>query len=74
MRDGHSPRKTTPRAGRQAALVLGKLEPLASNQRAYDRLLHVMKHDEDADVRDAAYGALVRLARARELGDGGQAR
>ncbi len=47
----------------QAALVLGKLEPIDYEPRVYDKLLHVMHHDEDDDVRDAAYGTLVRLAR-----------
>ena len=53
---------------KQAALVLSKLEPLDDNQRAYDKLLDVLHGDEDPDVRDAAYEALVRLARAREQG------
>ena len=47
---------------KQAALVLGKLEPLEENQRVYDRLLRVFKEDEEPKVRDAAYNALVRLA------------
>jgi hypothetical protein len=51
---------------KQAALVLGKLEPLEENQRVYDRLLHVLKEDKDPDVRDAAYNALVRLAGVRD--------
>jgi HEAT repeat protein len=51
---------------RQAALVLSKLEPIAYDERAFSKLLHVLESDEDHDVRDAAYGALVRLARARE--------
>ena len=52
---------------KQAALVLGALEPLTSNRRAYSKLLHVMKHDDAAEVRDVAYQGLVRLALAREL-------
>jgi hypothetical protein len=51
---------------KQAALVLGKLEPLEHNERVYSRLLRVMKEDENAGVRDAAYNALVRLAGARD--------
>lgn len=50
----------------QAALILGKLEPLEHNQRVYDRLLRVMKEDEGPEVRDAAYNALVRLAGVRD--------
>jgi hypothetical protein len=42
------------------------LEPLEENQRVYDRLLRVLKEDEDADVRDAAYNALIRLAGVRD--------
>ncbi len=53
---------------KQAALVLSTLEPLHDNQRAYNKLLGVLHGDEDSDVRDAAYGALVRLARVREQG------
>lgn len=51
---------------KQAALVLAKLEPVRYDARVYDKLLEVMKQDEDADVRDAAYDALVRLARIRD--------
>ena len=51
---------------KQSALILGTLEPLEHNQRVYDRLLRVMREDEDSDVRDAAYNALVRLAGVRD--------
>ncbi len=51
---------------KQAALVLGKLEPPRYQRSVYDKLLAVMRQDQDADVRDAAYGALVRLARVRD--------
>ena len=51
---------------RQAAPVLGKLEPVSYDARIYDKLLQVLGNDEDADVRDAAYSTLVRLARMRE--------
>lgn len=54
---------------KQAALILGKLEPLHYDQRVHDKLLEVMKQDEEAEVRDAAYGALVRLAGQR-MGSG----
>ena len=50
----------------QAALVLGKLEPLFFHERVYDKLLQVMERDQYLSVKDAAYGALVRLARVRE--------
>ncbi len=66
---GTEPWEGLPRAGeirKQAALVLGKLEPLEHNERVYNRLLRVVKEDEDAWVRDAAYNALVRLAGARD--------
>lgn len=59
LRDSHEVRM-------QAALVLGKLEPLFYDKLVYERLLHVMEQDEVGEVRDAAYGALVRLARVRE--------
>jgi HEAT repeat protein len=51
---------------KQAALILGKLEPLEHNQRVYDRLFRVLKEDEEPEVRDAAYNALVRLAGVRD--------
>jgi hypothetical protein len=47
---------------KQAAMILGKLEPLFFDQRVYDKLRAIMHGDEDADVHDAAYSALVRLA------------
>lgn len=50
---------------KQAVLV--KLEPVHYHERVYDKLLHLMKNDENPNVRDASYGALVRLARVREL-------
>jgi diadenosine tetraphosphatase ApaH/serine/threonine PP2A family protein phosphatase len=53
-------------ARKQAALVLSKLEPVRYDARVYEKLLSVMKDDQDDDVRDAAYGALVRLAGAKE--------
>ena len=68
---GTQPWEYLPQSGeirQQAALVLGKLEPIRYDDRVYQKLLSVMKKDSDARVRDAAYGALVRLARAREEG------
>jgi hypothetical protein len=50
----------------QAALVLGKLEPLVYEERVYGKLVQVMEEDQYFSVIDAAYGALVRLARVRE--------
>jgi hypothetical protein len=50
----------------QAALVLGKLEPVCYDERVYEKLLQVMENDRYVDVRGAAYGALVRLARIRD--------
>jgi hypothetical protein len=50
----------------QAALVLGKLEPVFFEARIFNKLLGVVENDEDGNVRDAAYGTLVRLARVRE--------
>jgi hypothetical protein len=50
----------------EAALLLGKLEPVYYDDRVYTRLLDVMKTDSNSKVRDAAYGALLRLALARE--------
>jgi NACHT domain/HEAT repeats len=59
----------SPAVRRQAALVLGKLEPVSYEPRIWDKLLHVLRHDKDASVRDAAYGTLVRLARFRDRQD-----
>jgi len=50
----------------QAALVLGKLEPVLFHERVYDKLLHVLRNDKDSYVRDAAYGTLVRLSHIRD--------
>jgi HEAT repeat protein len=51
---------------RQAALVLSKLEPVYWDERVNEKLLQVMENDAELEVRDAAYGALVRLARIRD--------
>jgi hypothetical protein len=50
----------------QAALVLSKLEPVYWDERVNEKLLQVMENDAELEVRDAAYGALVRLARIRD--------
>jgi len=51
---------------KQAALILGQLEPIYRNRKIFDRLARLMQEDQDAEVRDAAYGALMRLAAAPE--------
>ena len=51
---------------KQAALILGQLEPIYRNRQIFDRLDRLMREDKDAEVRDAAYGALMRLAAAPE--------
>ena len=42
------------------------MEPLYRDERIFARLVRVLQDDADADVRDAAYGALLRLAAAPE--------
>jgi hypothetical protein len=51
---------------KRAALVLGRLEPLFYDEQVYYKVLRLMEEDVVADVRDAAYGALVRLAHVRD--------
>jgi HEAT repeat protein len=51
---------------KQAALILGKLEPTHFDSRVYDRLRDVLYNDGDVEVRNAAYATLVRLAGIRE--------
>ncbi len=57
-----------PRLGRkvrrQATQILGQLDPLHHEPRIFERLARVLAEDEDEAVRDAAYGALLRLAAA----------
>jgi hypothetical protein len=50
----------------QAAMILGRLDPIYRDKAIFARLVQVMNEDKDADVRDAAYGALLRLAAAPE--------
>lgn len=49
-----------------AALILGRLEPLYRDPAVFQRLARVLDEDKDEEVRDAAYGALLRLAAAPE--------
>jgi HEAT repeat protein len=49
----------------RAATILGRLDPLHPDPVAFARLAQVLVEDEDENVRDAAYGALLRLAAAR---------
>ncbi|MBX3051073.1 MAG: hypothetical protein KF753_06355, partial [Caldilineaceae bacterium] len=53
-----------PTIRRQAAAILGRLDPLHPHPAAFARLAQVLTEDSDEDVRDAAYGALLRLAAA----------
>ena len=46
--------------------MLSKLEPLHYNKQVDQKLEHAMFNDEDSEMRDAAYDALVRLARVKE--------
>jgi len=60
-----------PREGAQvrqtAARILGQLDPLYRDDTIFARLARVLEEDEDENVRDAAYGALLRLAAAPEV-------
>ena len=51
---------------RQAAQILGTLEPLYRDEAVFARLVRVLEEDDNAQVRDTAYGALFRLAAAPE--------
>jgi hypothetical protein len=57
---------TGARVRQDAARILGQLEPLYRDERIFTRLVRVLEDDTDANVRDAAYGALLRLAAAPE--------
>lgn len=66
---GTSPWDYLPRSAeirKQAVLVLAGLEPIHYDEEAYDKLLSIMQTDDDPEVRDAAYVALVRLAHMKE--------
>jgi hypothetical protein len=54
------------RVRQDAARILGQLEPLYRDERIFSRLVRVLHEDADANVRDAAYAALLRLAAAPE--------
>ena len=60
--------KSGPAVRKQAATILGRLDPLYRDRAVFDRLARLMQEDTDAEVRDAAYGALLRLAAAPEEG------
>ena len=51
---------------KEAILILSKLEPTYYDERIYSSLLNVL-HDNDAEVCNAAYLALVKLAEAKEI-------
>ena len=59
-----------PRSGaavrKQAAVVLGQLEPIYRERAIFDRLALLVQEDKDPEVRDAAFAALLRLAAAPE--------
>jgi len=61
----HMP-KLGPQVRRQAAQILGQLDPLYRDEKVFARLMRVLEEDKDEEVRDAAYGALLRLAAAPE--------
>ncbi len=66
---GTQPWEDLPDSGRirvQAALILGKLEPIEKTPHVYEKLVHVLRCDENALVRDAAYTVLLRLARMHD--------
>ncbi|WP_437777876.1 HEAT repeat domain-containing protein [Sorangium sp. So ce1097] len=52
----------------QAAAVLGTLQPMYWNDAVFERLTRVLHEDADANVRDAAYEAVLRLAVSPEPG------
>ena len=58
--------RSGPQVRKQAALILGALEPVFRDDVVFQRLVQVMHEDADAEVRDAAYGALLGLAAAPE--------
>lgn len=48
----------------KAAQLLGKLEPIYHDEALFNLLKGVIVNDGDAQVRDSAYEALLRLASA----------
>ncbi|MEM7126726.1 MAG: HEAT repeat domain-containing protein [Chloroflexota bacterium] len=61
----HQP-ESGPEVRKQAALILGQIDPLYRDPAIFARLTRLMQEDKDAQVRDAAYSALMRLAAAPE--------
>ena len=55
-----------PQVRKQAAEILGNLDPLYRDDAIFERLVSVVNEDEHAGVRDSAFGALLRLAAAPE--------
>jgi HEAT repeat protein len=49
----------------QAALALGKLDPIHFEPKVFDRLRRLLAEDESEEVRNACYQTLLRLARLR---------
>ena len=47
---------------REAALILGRLDPVRRDPKVFDRLARLMQNDADPEVRDAAYRAILALA------------
>jgi hypothetical protein len=58
-----------PAVRRQAALLLGKLDPLYFDAALFARLRRVLEEDRDEQVRDAAYQALLRIVTAPKAGE-----
>jgi hypothetical protein len=58
--------RSGPEVRKQAATILGRLEPLYRDETIFARLTRVLDEDADENVRDAAYAALLRLAAAPE--------
>jgi hypothetical protein len=50
---------------KQAALMLGTLEPVHYDQVVYDKLIYAMKTEQNSNVRDTLYATLVKLAGMR---------
>jgi broad-specificity NMP kinase len=66
---GTAPTYFMPSAGevrREAARVLGQLEPLRHDPVVFGRLARLMQEDADAQVCNAAYHALLALVQAPE--------
>jgi HEAT repeat protein len=55
-----------PQVRGQAVRILGQLEPSYRDEAIFDRLTRIITEDASEEVRDAAYGVLLRLAAAPE--------